>query len=41
MIGKDKNVSMTGIRTDEMCKCIGAGAKLTLSPSLLPSSLAT
>ena len=37
MIGRDKNVSMTRIRTDGMYMCIGAGDKLTLSLSFLQS----
>lgn len=37
MIGRDKNVSMTGTRTDGMYMCIGAGDKLTLSLSFLQS----
>ena len=34
MIGRDKNVSMTGIRTDGMYMYIGAGAGDTLALSL-------
>lgn len=37
MIGRDKNVSMTGIRTDGMYMYIGAGDKLALSLSFLRS----